>query len=145
MERHPEPAALPKSLEESLRRLGGVQAPEELWHRVALSISKPAEAPDELWRRVEPEVRAVARPRPILRFRRVAAAAAAVAVFALGFLLAGRDRPSPTDPVFAYAERPELRDRFLEQGIAIQVGEEQLSPTARMLAGARGAATEGSL
>ncbi len=145
MENHPELDRLPESLEASLRQLGGVRAPDELWQRVALGISEPVEAPEELWRRVEPEVQAVARPRPILVFRRVAAAAAVVAVFALGFLLSGRDKPVSSQPAFAYYERTELRDAYLSRAIPMEVQENQLSPAARMLAGSKGAALEGQL
>ncbi|MBC8329636.1 MAG: hypothetical protein ISR76_10245 [Planctomycetes bacterium] len=145
MENHPEPDRLPERLEASLRQLGGVRAPDELWRRVALGISEPVEAPAELWDRVEPEVRAAGRPRPVLVFRRVAAAAAVVAVFALGFLLSGRDKPVSSQPAFAYFERVELRDSYLSRSIPITVQEDQLSPAARMLAGSMGAAVEGRL
>ncbi len=145
MENHPEIVDLPESLEARLRQLGGARAPDELWQRVALGISEPAEAPDELWDRIEPEVQAQARPRPVLVFRRLAAVAAVVAVFALGFLLSGRDKPAPSQPVYAYYERTELRDYYRSRAIPVEVQEQQLSPAARGLAGSLGAPVEGQL
>jgi hypothetical protein len=143
MESHPEPVDLPEHLEASLRELGGVRAPDELWQRVAMGLDERVEAPAELWVRVAPAVRAEAAPRPLLRFRRLAAAAAVLVAFGLGFLFLGGDRPLEAEPAFAYYERAALRDSFRAGTVPVRVGAAQLDPAARSLAASLGASLEG--
>ena len=142
---------LPKELEECLQSLGGVQAPEELWHRVAMSLEGQAEAPDELWERIAPEVSAVARPVRRFPIRRLVSAAAVLLVAAISFL--------PQQPItnlessaglnlggraakINIEEHNRLRDQFADQVLSREVNSSQLSAVSRAFAMAAGANPE---
>lgn len=144
VESHPDPDRLPESLGSRLRALGRVPAPAELWQRVALSLDERAPAPSQLWDRVAAELRRDEfQPRPALaiRGRRLAAAAALLLVGGLAFLASRGEPAVPEQPAMAYETRIALRDYYLSRAIAIELGpgqSDQLSPTARALAGALG-------
>lgn len=144
MEPHADLDRLPEGLESRLRALGGVEAPGELWQRVALSLDEGAPAPSQLWDRVAGQLRREgSQPRPVLAVRalRLAAAAALLLVGGLAFLASGAEPAMPEQPAMAYETRIALRDYYLSRGIAIELGpgqSDQLSPTARALAGALG-------
>ena len=133
---------LPAELEAELRALGDVQAPDELWHRVSLSLMEEVEAPDELWERVLPEVEAASRPTtPIFAFPRLAAAAAVLFLVTISFVASGF-QPTAMNSSASMSSHDALRDYYASRVTAVSVTPDQLSPSARGLAASMGASIE---
>lgn len=146
-------AQAPPGLEERVvarRAFGplGVEAPPDLWHRVVLAREGEVEAPPDLWERVAPAVREAA-PRArvvllrsrLLRRALVPVALAASVLLAVGaglFFLVFGGGGRPAGPELA-AQREELRAIYRSKVLVVEVPPEELSPTARSLAGALGA------
>jgi hypothetical protein len=135
---------LPTDLEQTLRGMGGLEAPQELDHRVALSLTAVEPAPEELWTRVQSvlaeEASAdVSSTTRILSFRRFAAAAAVMVVLGAGLWMGG---------VFSGASQGSvsletLRDQYGARVLVLRVEPSQLSATAQGLAGSLGAPVSG--
>ena len=127
---------LPYNLEQALRGLGELKAPQELDDRVALALTQTKEAPDELWNRVSVELNTA--PRPVGRliaFPRMAAAAAVIVVLGVGLWLGQAvDSVGPKTPWDTT-----LRDEYRSRALVLQVSPAELSSAARGLAGALGA------
>lgn len=139
MDNHETIEQLPEDLEVALQSLGGVSAPEELWHRVALSMEEHVEAPDELWDRIAPEVAVAARPVRRFRLRHLSAAAAILIIAAIGLL--PEDPISTTQPTAQlYIEaHNQLRDQYAAKVLSREVLASELSAVSRAFAAAAGA------
>ena len=127
---------LPHDLEQALRGLGEVKAPQELDDRVALALTQMETAPAELWNRVSAELQQA--PQSVGRltaFPRLAAAAAVIAALGVGIWFGQpADSFGPTTPWDTT-----LRDEYGSRVLVLQVSPAELSSTARGLAGALGA------
>ena len=127
---------LPHDLEQALRGLGELKAPQELDDRVALALTQTEIAPAELWNRVSRELKQAPQPvRRLLAFPRLAAAAAVMVLFGVGIWFSQpMEAPSSIAPWDTT-----LRDEYRSRALVLQVSPAELSSTALGLAGALGA------
>lgn len=157
MSTSPEHSELPQALVDDLRALGGTRAPEELWMRVqeqrqiaALAEVKASEitrAPEALWDRVQ-AVRAArgefASPRgrvlPWKQLQILSAAAAVLVLGVIGFRYLGGENHTMVQPVLAGATDAATKEALRARALGMVVTAEELSPSARTLAQAFGAA-----
>ncbi len=135
---------LPTDLEQMLRGMGGLEAPQELDHRVALSLTTVEPAPEELWTRVQStlveEASAdVSSTTRTFFFRRFAAAAAVMVVLGAGLWMGGVFSGASQGPVSLET----LRDQYGARVLVLRVEPSQLSATAQGLAGSLGAPVNG--
>jgi len=141
---------LPQELQASLRSLAGRKAPPELWDRVVLARLEEIPAPKGLWTRVAAELAPLFHPgrapiepsrelRPVLSFRRLAAAAALL-LTAAGVLLPGGNPVRGSREKLALAPRDGIKAFYRSRVTTLKVDPSQLSPLARDLAGSLGPA-----
>jgi len=140
---------LPQELEASLRSLAGRKAPAELWDRVVLARLEKAEAPEELWPRVAADLSPLFQPgllrpgqagaglRPVLSFRRLAAAAALLLAAGGALFLAGNPARRAGEKL-ALGPRDGIKAFYRGRVTTLRVDPDQLSPLARDLAGSLG-------
>lgn len=143
---------LPEALQHALRGLGDVRAPEELRHRVDLARLPEVQAPAELWSRVAPEVAKVAREGTsrvqggggrLLQFpmRRLATAAAAVLVAGIGITLM-LQQDVPERPTLSAGAPDAVRAEYRARFVAEEVSEDEMSSTGRAFVGMLGGELE---
>ena len=150
---HSHPHDLPSQLQEDLRALGGVQAPQELWERVelqrAMEALDPVRAPQELWDRVQGQLAREESPQPQAAgrliqgsfFRRRWTAAAAVLVlggFAILMESLGGPQSVQDGPILAETTSESLRAQYRAKARFVSVDPAEMSPIARGLAGSLG-------
>lgn len=152
-----ENSELPQALVDDLRALGGTRAPEELWMRVQeqrqisalaeLDSSQVVRAPEALWDRVQAARAArgeFAAPRgrvlPWKQLQILSAAAAVLVLGVIGFRYLGEENHTMVQPVLAGATDAATKEALRARALGMVVTPEELSPSARTVAQAFGAA-----
>ena len=136
---NPQPDELPAELVAELRALGGVDAPAELAQRVEWVRQGRVQAPPELWQRVAAELRFGAPRRTrVFTWPRLAAAAGLLAVVGVAWLAspAGKHQRAEEFPVgkLAAATPLEVKQALRARLFVVEVAPERLSAATRAYA-----------